>query len=281
MTVNAKALARDILDEGKWKLWWPGRIMHIEKEHFGSYQYKGNIYTIIEKKLNSLVIAVQSNADTFLTELVFLPASSDSVVLTWQGRIITSAQPANRVRRYLTSRKLDQDFDFILEKLKRFYTHDSNIYGLKIIRDIVVDSTLISTSITTTAYPSTTEVYEKIDQLKNFAKAKGALQTGPPMLNISDANGAGYFTRVALPLNMKLKDEGAILYKWMLGGGNILVAEVKGGPYSIESGFKKIEKYLEDHNMVAPAIPYQSLVTDRRLQPDTGKWLTRLYWPVK
>jgi hypothetical protein len=28
------------------------------------------------------------------------------------------------------------------------------------------------------------------------------------------------------------------------------------------------------------AIPYQSLVTDRMKEPDTMKWLTRLYVPV-
>jgi hypothetical protein len=37
---------------------------------------------------------------------------------------------------------------------------------------------------------------------------------------------------------------------------------------------------VQDHQRVAPAIPFQSLVTDRTKQPDTSKWVTRLYWPI-
>jgi hypothetical protein len=66
----------------------------------------------------------------------------------------------------------------------------------------------------------------------------------------------------------------------MLGGGNILAAEVKGGPHTIGRGFEVIEKYTEDHNRIAPAMPFQSMVTDRRREPDTSRWITKLYLPV-
>ena len=66
----------------------------------------------------------------------------------------------------------------------------------------------------------------------------------------------------------------------MLGGGNILVTDVKGGPYNIAKAFEAVEKYTEDHNRMAPAIHFQSLVTDRRQERDTSKWITRIYWPV-
>jgi hypothetical protein len=100
------------------------------------------------------------------------------------------------------------------------------------------------------------------------------------MLNLYRGNDSTYFAKVALPVDRHLRNFGDIQYRWMLKGGNILVTEVVGGPHKIERAFKEMENYVQDHQRVAPAIPFQSLVTDRTKQPDTSKWVTRLYWPI-
>jgi hypothetical protein len=66
----------------------------------------------------------------------------------------------------------------------------------------------------------------------------------------------------------------------MLGGGNILITEVKGGQNEITNAYKQIQNYVSDYNRSAPAIPFESLVTDRRKEPDSSKWITRIYYPV-
>jgi hypothetical protein len=66
----------------------------------------------------------------------------------------------------------------------------------------------------------------------------------------------------------------------MLGGGNILITEVKGGPASIKKAFNEMETYITDYRRTAPAIPFQSLITDRSKEPDTSKWVTKIYYPV-
>jgi hypothetical protein len=65
-----------------------------------------------------------------------------------------------------------------------------------------------------------------------------------------------------------------------LGGGNIFVCEVKGGPYSIDKATRQVQYYMSDHQRAAPAIPFQSLITDRRNETDTSKWITKIYYPV-
>jgi hypothetical protein len=100
------------------------------------------------------------------------------------------------------------------------------------------------------------------------------------MLNIYKNSDSSYLARVALPVDKKLNDSGNIQYRWMLKGGNILITEVKGGPHQIEKAFGEMANYVEDHGRTAPAIPFQSLVTDRRIEPDTNKWITKVYWPV-
>lgn len=143
----------------------------------------------------------------------------------------------------------------------------------------MADSNYIFTSATSANYPVTDTIYKMIDRLKNYVSKNGAKETGYPMLNIFKER-ESYIVKVALPVDKKLTNSGDIKYRWMLKGGNILIAEVKGGSYQIEKAFKEMANYVEDHNRVAPAIPFQSLITDRRQEPDTNKWVTKIYWPV-
>ena len=62
--------------------------------------------------------------------------------------------------------------------------------------------------------------------------------------------------------------------------GKILVTEVKGGPHAIQVAYAQYEKYLQDYHRISPAIPFESLITERIAEPDTGKWVTRIYYPV-
>jgi hypothetical protein len=280
ISVNAKAFSRTILDEEKWKQWWPGTVLTKETNVPFKYEYNGSVYSIAEKKLSSIVLNVQTEHNYFTTELVFLPLKADSVVVNWQGQQPASFQPLDRLKQFSRIKKLNKDLAVILGKLKSFCSNDSNFYRLLIKKDRVVDSVLISTSNTTKGYPGVESIYAMIDQLKAFAQKNGAKQTGLPMLNVITNDSISFLNKVALPVDKKLKDEGNIVYRRMLGRGNILVAEVKGGPYTIQKGFEAIEKYTEDHNRIAPAIFFQSLVTDRRQQPDSSKWVTKLYWPV-
>jgi effector-binding domain-containing protein len=84
---------------------------------------------------------------------------------------------------------------------------------------------------------------------------------------------------LALPVNKILPDEGPFAFKRMVRG-LILVAEIKGGPSTIENAFQVFKTYVEDHNYTEIALPFQSLITDRQAEPDTAKWVTKLYYPV-
>jgi hypothetical protein len=88
-----------------------------------------------------------------------------------------------------------------------------------------------------------------------------------------------YQTMVAIPVNKPLPGRGPILAKRMVPG-NILVAEVRGGTAAVEEGFRQLDAYVSEHRTRPPGLPFQSLVTDRRTEPDTSKWITRLYYPI-
>ncbi|HCL84759.1 MAG TPA: hypothetical protein DIC22_12330, partial [Chitinophagaceae bacterium] len=73
--------------------------------------------------------------------------------------------------------------------------------------------------------------------------------------------------------------DGKVFYRRMVPG-NFLCAEVKGGPFTVNEAVKQLDFFLQDHNKTQIAIPFQQLITNRLSEPDTSKWITRVYLPV-
>lgn len=280
ITVKRNGLFRLLSEEKNWVKWWPQENMD-DTNGIKKYGYEGNTYEISEKGVNSLSVAVKNkNSSVNKTTLIVSPQRQEQVAVEWVANIQTTNNPLKRVEQYFFARQLEKDMKVILEKMKNFYSDPENIYELNIQEVAVVDSILVSTFSIAAGYPSTTYIYNLIERLKQYIKSQAAEETGFPMLNVNTADSIKYLTRVAIPVNKKLNGTGDITYKRMLGGGNILVTEVKGGPSVINKALFQLEKYVNDYERTSPAIPFQSLVTDRNTQTDTTNWITRIYYPV-
>lgn len=276
--VNSKAFTRVFLHDGPDFSWLANGGKN--KLPAGSFTYKGNDYTLLEKRATSLLYSIRHENDSLLAELVVIPYSSDTVALSFIGAAKTGWNPVSRLQKGRWAKQVAADLRTLLQSLRSFYADEKNIYGFAIQRELVVDTALVSTSERSKDQPSITTIYGMIDRLKSFAQKNNAAPTGLPMLNVTTTADSTHLTRVALPLNKRLKSEGEIQSKWMMGNGNILATEVKGGPARIQQALTALEYYTNDHQWATAAIPFQSLVTDRKSEPDTNKWVTKVFWPV-
>ncbi len=279
VSVNAIAFSRLFLSDDSWHEWWPGSVQTSSTQAV-TYQLNQTVFRVKEKRYSSLLIEIERGQQRAISELFFIVSDPVSINLTWEGKAATSKNPFQRVARFLAIEPLQRDMATVLERISSYYGNEKNIYQLSIEKSFVPDSSFISTTAFTQGYPAVDTVYQLVDKLQVYALKKGGKQSGPPMLNISRADGGAFKAQVGLPVNKMIPDEGDIRYRWMLRGGNILRAEVKGGPQTINNAFTQMELYIQDNRRTAPAIPFQSLVTDRRQERDTSKWVTRLYWPV-
>jgi hypothetical protein len=165
--------------------------------------------------------------------------------------------------------------------LGKFLSDTKNIYGINFSKSTLRDSTLISIKESTTTYPTTAQIYSTIDILKDYAAKNNAKETNVPMLNIYKNELGTYNYMVALPINSFLENKDKIIAKKMLAGGNVILSdEFTGGRYFIDKCIGEIENYKTDHTLMSPAIPFESLITDRRAEADTAKWKTKLYIPI-
>ena len=200
--------------------------------------------------------------------------------MQWSTQLGTGINPIGKVQLHLAANRLEGDLKDILERLKKHILLLKNVYGIDIKNEKVQVQLLVSTKEAFPHYPNNREIYGLVDKLKEHRRLYNAFGDTIPMLSIQRLDSVQYTAQVALPVNKNLPDENGIAGKWMMKGGNILTAEVIGGANRVDSSMKQMEKYISDYQRSIIAIPFQLLLTDRRNQPDSTKWLTRIYYPV-
>ena len=278
ISANQPALLRTLGKVDNWKKWWPGDKINDSAE--AALQLYGLNYNITDVRVLSLPLAISDGKNSNVAELTFIKVNPDSTDVNVSGIIPTSYNPIKRIQAFFRAEKIRKGITDILASINSYYSKPENLYGYAIQKNSVIDSTLVSTFKEINGQPSTEIIYSLVDELKAYIKKEGAVEKGFPMMNLFKKDGSTYLVRVAIPVDKKLAPSGNISYKWMLGGGNILITEVKGGPSEIKKAYDQTELYVNDHNRIAPAIPFQSMVTDRRLEKDSTKWITKIYFPV-
>jgi hypothetical protein len=276
--VTQQGLYRMLLDSNNVQKWWPGN------ESKGSAKEKfflnGYYYKIYANNISLIPVTITNNETDLKTSLYIISLETDSVQLAWVGSMITSYNPVKRFFAWRKAKKINSDMNSILQKMQPFYSNPENIYGIKVEKALVTDAVLISTGANSKGYPDTKFIYTLIDKLRIHAAANKVKETGFPMLNVDTKDSITFNVRVALPISKALPSAGDIAQKRMLADGNILVTEVKGGVATATAAFEQIIKYSLDYQRVAPAIPFFSLITDRTKEPDSSKWITKVYCPV-
>jgi hypothetical protein len=276
ITVKAarSGISRVLSDKNNIAKWWPGQISD-DNLYFNDF-----VYSIKKGNITTLPISISGQNTEVSTSLLFIPLSKDSTQLEWVGAVATSYNPIKRFLIYQKVKKIERSNDSILQTMEIFYSKPENIYGFEIKKEFVTDSLLIATSGKCTGFPTNEFIYSLIAKLKNYVAVNSAKEAGYPMLNIGTLDSVNFEVKVAIPTDKLLPSSGDILQKRMPGRGNILVTEVKGGAGIAAIAFEQIKKYADDHERNAPAIPFYSLITDRLKEPDSAKWITKIYFPV-
>jgi len=241
----------------------------------------GFSFAVNKLAIGSMFIFISGKNRTIPSTLTTVWKNTDTTQLFWTTEITTSYNPVKRFQIYLDSKKIADNIDFILNKLQSYFSKTENVYDYKINKGLVTDSFLVSTYATSKNYPSIDFIYNLIDQLKRYIADNGAKESGFPMLNISTSDSSNYLTRVGIPVDRIIPSSKKVFLKRMPAGGNMLIVDIKGGGQaSMNKALQQVQNFILDYHESAPAIPFFSLITDRRKEPDTTKWLTKIYYPV-
>jgi len=275
-TINAAD--RFFFSENNWIKWWPVNLQNnlaINNKRDNGNNY---LYSLKEAMYGGINIGIKKNDTEFKTIANLFRINNDSIIITWNFLLEQSKNPVTKIMNYFYARTLKKNSIEILEHLKSFLEKDESVYGISIKQIMVTDTTLIAKRYTSLTYPSTEIIYSLIQQLKTYVSKNNATQTDSPMLHIKYDSGY-YETMVALPINKELNGNDSILLKRMFPG-KILVTQVTGGTYSTRNALRQLDTYIDDNHLSSPAIPFESLITNRLEQTDSSKWITRIYYPI-
>ncbi|MEP6950725.1 MAG: GyrI-like domain-containing protein [Ginsengibacter sp.] len=272
---------RFLLDESNWRKWFPadspGNLPTGNDKN--TYRYKNYVYSVEKKMMNAASVSI-SNRQILLESLItMISMNGDSIAIEWKSNMPASSNPVERIRNYISARKLHNNMSDILTHLQTFLAKSENVYGIHLHEIISKDSTLVTTRDITTGYPSTTDIYNLIASLKKYISSKGAKENNFPMLSVKKVNDTTFETMVAIPVNKYLEDSGTVLYRRFVPW-KVLTAEVKGGDYTVNEALDQMAIYMNDYQVQGMALPFASLVTDRSKQADTLQWVTRIYTPI-
>jgi effector-binding domain-containing protein len=263
-----------LLQEHGWERWWPGSITGDSGFSFKDYSFH-----VTRKTINSIELTIANNKSDLPGILVIAPVENDSIVLDWHHLTRAGTNPLKRISTYFKAKQTEKVLNSILEQIKIKSEDNEFVYGIRIQKEKVTDTLLITTKLPSAAYPSTEETYQLIGRLESLISSQHVKAINPPMLHIQKIDSAFYQTMVALPIRQWVTPEKNTVVKRMVMG-NILTTEITGGPSAIRNAYKQMQQYILDHNMSQPAIPYESLITNRIQTRDTAKWVTKLYFPV-
>ena len=261
-------------DSIQWKKWWVGK-----QESNSIYSFNNRNYHFQQMTLPGIEAKTSIGDDSVSSFFHVYPYNVDSSHFEWSYVFAYSSNPFTKIKQYLELRSLKKDFKQFLVAAKPFFEDEKNTYGMKIETQRVKDSTLISLKKTFDHYPTTEEVYSLVTDVKNYIKAKGGEESNAPMLNIFSTTDNQYDVMVGIPTKADVAEEAPFIRKKMILG-YILVGDVKGGMVTVAAAEKRMADYAFDHQRTAPAIPFQSLITNRMQEKDTSKWVTRIYYPV-
>ncbi len=271
---TSDAVSRILQNNSKWQYWWPGQKTG---EHL--YKYNDCYYRIGKKLVNGFEAAIYNEDDSTKGSLQIITTGADSIKFQWVSSINFSNNPIKKITQYQHFKKIKNNVDKLLAEIKKYFDKEENIYGFKIVKQKVTDATYISLKVSFNHYPASLEIYEIVKSIKDYIREKAGEENDSPILNIHTDDSVNFDAMVAIQTKQEVAANEKFKIKKMVMG-NMLVAEVKGGNYTIIEGEKELKNYISDYKKTTPAIPFQKLITNRLLEPDTAKWVTKLYYPV-
>ena len=226
------AVSRSLFDENSWKTWWPRET---------PFYYNQQTYSVSSKMSSVFDIEIYRGTDTIHSRLELIPVKNDIMAIDWHAEQVTSSDPFIRFSQYRQAKATEKNMNEILQSMKIFLEKTKNIYGVEIKKTLVTDSVLISVRRSFQHNPNVQEIDAMIQDLRKYIIQNNAIEKNSPMLNVVKFGSSHFEAMSAIPVDKALPRTNEFAPKFLLKGGNILEAEIQGGPFTIESTLQEIE----------------------------------------
>jgi hypothetical protein len=270
---------RYLTDTSKWSRWWP----RDGAEGVGqgpAFTYRGISYNVEGIFYNRVRVSiVQAGSGNIEADIHLLQISNDSILMGADCKLPSGKGPFNSIGAYHRAKLLRENFDSVLRAFRDFITIGRNVYGVDIVHAMSDDSILVTLSGYTPGYPTTDYIYTLLDSVRAYVDDEGAVAHNYPMLNVASVANNQFRTMVALSVNKRLAGNSRILVKRFVPW-KMIEGDVRGGAHSADRAMEQLYIFRDDYHLSIMSIPFQFLITDRRREQDSTKWVTRVCAPI-
>jgi len=117
-------------------------------------------------------------------------------------------------------------------------------------------------------------------EIQAFIAKNGAKCIGSPMAITIAWDSLSWDFEAALPIDKEIKGNDHIQVKKSFEG-KVLFVEYKGPYEKTYQAYIDLEQYKKSKGYTDAGGPWEVYVTDPMTEPDTSKWITEIYFPVK
>ena len=271
---------RFIVDENRWAKWWnytdSTSALSIATAPFTK---NGDVFRLAQKFYKSVDISILHKAETLNSKLVIIPLTLDSTGIQWKTELPSGNDPFTKTIKYFEAKKIKNNMDQVLASFSGFLSSIENVYGIHIEKNHLKDTLYVTAKAELTHYPSTEELYTLIKKIQVYTTGNGVQQSGNPIFNVTQMDNNRYQMMAGIPVNQLVKEVNGFSMKNMVKGF-FMITEVVGGNHTIEKASENLQQFFFDYRKTSMAMNFTMLVTDRLFQPDSSKWITKLYRPV-
>ena len=269
------AATRVMSDFTQWSKWWPGEIENDTALTFKERKIK--IQTIL---LNGFYANYLSSKMNAYIDIQFLSAPNKQSEFIYSYTLYYSSNPIEKVVQLLShSSSTRKILDALIAEIKSNLEDVKKIYGFEITEERVPNAIHISTKKIFDHYPTTDDIYASIEDLNTYIADNKAHGVNAPIYNIFTPDDKAYQLMVAIATDRPLPTNNKFLFKEMVRG-KIIIGKSIGPNSTINQCLQQVEYFVKDHGRSSPAIQFNRLITDRKKELDSTKWITTINYPV-
>jgi hypothetical protein len=237
-------------------------------------------FTLNNALSNLIQIDIATNKIQTKSFITVNNINKDSAAIRWFFEIKTGWNPISRWNDYQEAKKIKKASAQLLDEMKSFVEQPINIYGFDIKEITLNDTLLLVTKFKCDKRPTNNQIYTAADEIEKYLKQFNQKAINNPMVTILDNQNYDYTVMVGLSIRSIVPETDKFKLKRMPVNGKMFITNVTGGDLSIQNGYEALKNYLLDAKRPSPAVPFELLINDRRLNLDSTKWQTRIYYPV-
>jgi effector-binding domain-containing protein len=210
----------------------------------------------------------------------FTFAGSDSGTLVkWMMESDLGNNPVSRWFGLFMDKMVGNDFEKGLSNLDKL-TAAFQIQGPQVQEKEVPAQIILSIRDTCSPATISSKLGVFYGKISERIKDKKLTMSGAPFSIYHSYTPQSFDMEAGLPVNAMIESSNDIICREIPAQKTVMVSFF--GPYEKTAiAYEKIEKYIKDKQLTIAGSPWEVYITDPQTEPDTSKWQTDIYYPIK